>query len=129
MNDEQRELARRLAAHPKWEWRQGMMGYIPGWGPAFMAEDELGGPSDYPLLEDPCTQGWLMRMIADATPNELDLTREPPAGGSGPHLWECTVYDDQPVNGDCRARDVSCHSARDFGEALARVLLDVWGES
>ncbi len=118
MNDEQRELAKRLAAHPNWEWRQGMTAHIPGWGPAFMAEDDLGGPDDYPDLKDPCTQGLLWSMLREAL-DALDV---------GYDFSSLDIY----VSGDVWSIQTGHmgyqFDGRGLGEACADGLLVVWGE-
>ncbi len=119
MNDEQRELARRLAAHPKWEWQAGMTAHQPGWGMVFMTEDSLGCAGDYPLLDDPCTQGWLWHMLRDAL-DALD---------NGYDFSDPTIFVSGAVYSIQTGHMGWQFDGRGLGEACAVGLLDVWGEA
>lgn len=100
MTPEQEALARRLAAHPQFDWDA--MPDTPGyWGP--------------PELDDWATAGALLGMLAGSLSAVHRASR--PAGD----IWH-VVY----TGRDGRPR--STLTADTLGEACAIALLDVWGE-
>jgi hypothetical protein len=117
MTDVELELARKLAAHPKWRFMRGMwaLGVTDGVRDHcdHIAEDDREAarmsPSDYvPDLSDPATQGCLWAMLCES-----------------PKLFERTI-----------GGKIACHTLGSVeewtgsrGEALARALLAAWGES
>lgn len=97
------DLARELAAHPRWEWRAGMR-IVSRFDGALLwrrAEGDLAihpdwGTEPVPDLDDPATAGVLLAMLDEA-------------GG------ECVPPIQEWRDGDC------------LGVALARALLAAWG--
>ena len=92
MTPEETELAKRLAAHPEWEWRPGMRIFTPEPCRLFSPDDYaalcpspnlddnevgiiLGGDVSvakgchWPDLSDPATQGVVLAMIAEVAPD------------------------------------------------------------
>ncbi len=119
------ELARRLAAHPRWTWRRGarelrldeagtQVGefiYIDDAGAGLQAEG-WRGVAGVPDLDNPATCGCLLAMLHDATVTACVSTERLPDGwlvglGLGP--------EDQAWEGSS------------LGEALALALLALWG--
>lgn len=129
------DLARRLAAHPRWKWRAGMLG-DDGWrclGPDSVTDEIVfGAPSDEaaatsagvrwswpshlreaavrPDLTDPATAGVMLAMLAEADSSLI-------AEFDG-HAW-VIVHPEA---------EILMHTAPTLGEASARALLAVWGE-
>lgn len=122
------DLARRLAAHPRWEWRAGMvcnahrlvdrdgLGIIVDGGvpylpvaPRWVTIEGHSPPDARPDLTDPATAGVLLAMLAEAVTSSTSMLVRDSRG------WHA---DDgsQWHGGDC------------IGEAVARALLAVWGE-
>lgn len=151
MTDEQRELARRLAAHPRWRWHAGMTALKPivcggnagtvtrvevlshdhiplRWvSSSYAMAGHLDVPTDaYPDLTCPATQGWLLRLLYESASLDLSMmTREGstvvPTSLPSVHLtykaWNRPMIE-PPAVAYCER----------VGTALARALLDVWGE-
>ena len=139
------DLARRLAAHPRFEWVEGMMAVHPDhsdiWyrvlrsqeGAAISWTDEDcdiyradaeppatdGGdwPSDViPHLPDPATAGCLLSLLPELAPHLYYVHLE----GSGA---KADLSDNVTVG----LRDGSRHSGACLGEAVAVALLWCWG--
>ncbi len=134
MTPEQTELAKRLAAHPKFEWREGMLvegrGYVVRTSPDH--EDETPTcvwvpqwPTSYedvaglvPGLGDFATVGVLLGMLVEASGGE-PLAFEQRKGGwsgteAGPTEWRCLPWVHRRSTGP--------------GGVLAEALLAAWGE-
>lgn len=108
------DLARELAAHPRWEWRAGMR-IVSRFDGALLwrrAEGDLAihpdwGTEPVPDLHDPtgATAGVLLAMLREATPDVVVSVVY--AGG-----WLC---------------DPGEHEGPTLGVAVARALLAAWG--
>lgn len=138
------DLARRLAASPKWRWRGGMRmadattgaARVFGSGSRIWSDQQVGtfpnadpftgepmrGTTTWPPagtvpdLADPATAGCLIALLREVTEN-FDLEPEPEvADGQG---WCCSVCD-----GDVWIP----HDGATMGEAVARALLAVWDD-
>lgn len=129
MNPDQLDLARRLAAHPRFEWRSGMRAmYDPapfcygtdridedGWRPDHC--DYIGRPDGWPDakreawpdLTDAATGGVLLDVLR---PGYLEYFPEE-------HIW---LTRKKP------APDAPYHVGKALAEACARALLAEWGE-
>lgn len=121
MTETELELARRLVAHPGWQWMRGMIATttrtVDGLdvvdcvirGSAWFGDDDsCSAPYCTPAIDQPATQGCLIAMIDD--------------------LRELRQLDGRwTVDRGERMRCVStwCDTR---GEALARALLAAWGE-
>jgi len=128
---EGRSMSDKLAAHPKFEWMSGMLGYCsisfryigpdPGSGShvlvvvhncCYVEEWTLGMLAEAaPDLSDPATQGALVASLKATAPDILDIGWHIDAQG-----WAVTVNDVH-------------HYGDTIGEALALALLDAWGEA
>jgi hypothetical protein len=137
MNEEQRKLARRLAAHPRWRWRRGMTARSPE-GTAILIIGEHDRASygssgvvcgaemmtkhDLPQLTDPAMQGWLMQMLREAL-DELNV---------GYEFSSFDIYVSMYASGDVWSIQTGHmgyqFDGRSLGEAAADGLLSVWGE-
>ncbi len=132
------DLARRLAAHPRWEWREGMRVHavyqggsdtsvvgsvvrvagnvlVSAWWPDLHeCRDHHVRHHLVPDLSDPATAGVLLAMLArDIGPGWRDMMCLSHEDG---HWVICDYQDDGPE-----------FIAPTLGEACARALLDVWG--
>ena len=130
MTDVERELAVKLAGHPKWKW---MIGILADDGNRVLAIgdggrvliSEISGmahvwqePSEMPapFLSDPATHGCLIEMLdAAALPDRIDAIA-PVAGG-----WRVDTMREGRIL-------PKHHHGSTRGEALARALLSVWSE-
>ncbi len=127
MTPDEQDLARRLAAHPRWRWMRGMCALTAGhpvdefrvaYPEALREASELA--TCIPDLADPATQGCLWAMLMEtgrivyaswaAHEGELTIT------------WIESPRDHQHI-GHADLRPMA------YGEALARALLDAWGEA
>lgn len=142
MNDEQRDLARRLAAHPRWVWRRGVLAledplsgnWQPGdreWRIITGAPDVSAVTSENEIHETPYMPSAFARAVPDLTDaatggvllDMLDYTRfgwlVTIGVKHGVRRW--AVYergDAEPGMGWCPT----------LAEACARALLAEWGE-
>ena len=125
------ELARRLAAHPKWRWRGGMaplhvdgLAYRNGtWIPDSIAAGQLdGNPYHFPDLEDPATWGCLLAMLWEVLRDErhVDLDLSGDDRGARVMTMRCDYLDEQ-------GEDRHYHDAPTPGAAIAAALLEAWG--
>lgn len=122
MNDETMTLARALAAHPRWQWMDGMMS-----SGGRVTVDTLGAPGahsrtawlplavrvstgHYPDLDDPATQGCLMAMLGDAF---ISLEHKAFYGA-----WQVLFVG--------RDREHATSTQGTLGEALGCALLTLW---
>ena len=131
------DLARRLVAHPKWEWRAGMLTCngrrILCPADVGTSGDDVGtiehlGYGDYtwwgdgldrecPDITDPATVGVLLAMADDAAGFPVDVRLEPPSGAGHPEHF--VAESGSPDFGSGATR----------GEALADLLLILWGDA
>jgi hypothetical protein len=124
MDSESMELARRLVAHPKWEWRLGMIGYSPAYDSRFFVDEKervppVMGMGSYPDLDHPSTAGWLLGMLDDCY--AVSIGRKEVDG-----WWLCECY---PTNDSYYDDNAVVRSSTSKGAALARALLEVWGDA
>lgn len=129
MTPTEQDLARQLAAHPRWRWMAGMreesgdrisriegdrVVYVDREGDVESCPDD-GIYFGIPDLADPATLGCLIAMLTDRLLT-IGHRREEDDGGE---LWRIVIVADdgrmQGFRGDT------------FGEALARAVLDAWG--
>lgn len=127
MNDETMTLARALAAHPRWQWMDGMLS-----SGGRVVVDTSGAPGahsrtawlplavrvstgHYPDLDDPATQGCLMAMLGDSL---ISLERR----ASGPSDWYAFFW-----GADNRLTRTPEEGTR--GETIARAVLRLWGST
>lgn len=114
------ELARQLAAHPKWEWRSGMS---DGTGYRYLVHSKRGvwitPPVELPDLADFATCGCLLEMLAAELPDPNEVALEGRPGCS----WLVSILEFKPEESVCER----VHCGTTPGEALARALLAVWG--
>lgn len=136
MNDEQKELARRLAAHPRWVWRRGVLPvyecapYVwrherveeDGWNPQYC--DDIAMPNGWPDakreawpdLTDAATGGVLAGMLGPGWVFECCTS------SGGATKWKAYL------RGYILAKDAAVHCGATLAEACARALLAKWGE-
>lgn len=112
------DLARQLAAHPRWTWMPGMQPQGHPIRVARVAElDEQIGPPD---LDDPATQGCLAQLLTEEREHWTllkDPTQRPP--------WRVRTFLPMPSG---RWSVTMTSRGATLGEALARALLACWGE-
>lgn len=122
MTDEQRDLARRLAAHPRWVWRRGVLALFEpapycygelrieedGWTPTWC--DDIAQPNGWPDVK---RVAW------------PDLTD----AATGGVLWEMAGR--LEVTATKESVRVGLHDATGstLAEACARALLAEWGDA
>ena len=124
MTPEQIELAKRLAAHPTWQWVDGMyaaMGYDPDYEEWGRVDGDVPAACHYPDLNDPATQGCLLSMLDRGL--YLDLR------------WRPAIVDEHgqtmreehwTIAGDRRDGTPDHVRAPELGTALAEALLSQW---
>ena len=126
MTETELDLARRIAAHPKWRWMRGMSFADDGlmeahrFSAGLVPTDRPLDAGSYPVIADPATQGCLWAMLREA----------------GPHAHFAMFCEEAPDGCDeCVAhfsveRDYTDEvMGTTLGEALARALLAAWGET
>ena len=130
--------ATRLAAHPRWEWRPGM---VAGWKHHCMADPSRALVSDVvcdrvgvviegrpilitpgcddtltPDIHHPATKGWMLAMLREATGDPGAHVAQMMPLGKQHGGW--AVYSTCPLPATAGATE---------GEALATALLAAWG--
>lgn len=116
------DLARQLAAHPRWTWMAGMRvfhldGLDHGW-PHRVGQTGDAYPRKWvPCLDDSPTCGRLIEMLGDQLVSIHHRRKE----GEGGEKWRAIV-----VAPDGRNQTAI---GATLGEALGRALLDAWGEA
>lgn len=103
------QLARQLAAHPKWEWREGMR--ATNGQRAIFRSPGVGGV--LPDLRDAATAGCLLAML----PADVNVAQHNGA------RWWVGVY----ASPSAPDRSTATGSGSCLGEAAARALLACWG--
>jgi hypothetical protein len=124
MTETELDLARRLAAHPRWRVMRGMEMLVASGAYAhrYLTDSEPPYDGEIPDLADPATQGCLWVMLDEATPDRSVsscrdgrwIVAEYTWTDDGTKDWEC-----DPLHPDAYSK----------GEALARALLAAWGEA
>lgn len=135
MNDEQRDLARRLAAHPRFEWRPGMLAledpslgnWQPGdyrWRIITGAPDLAAVTAEHDIHEAP----YMPYAFARAVPDLTDAaTGGVLLGMLGPGWSLDTNAASIELRGPCGKGGV--YVGDSLAEACARALLDQWGDA
>ena len=132
------ETAKRLAAHPRFKWLGGMKVWPAGsslmWVRLVIPPFEFTeGDGTIPDLTDWPTVGVLLGMVVEASKeSESDLTVETCSTNTG-HMdwapWRVSLWEEIPwVEGETQLNDwLTCGGATP-GQALAELLLELWGD-
>jgi hypothetical protein len=127
MTETELDLARRLVAHPKWAWAGGML-----WGHGDPATrdwcwgrwpDPPAPDGSIPDLADPATRGCLQAMLYEAGEGIVAVVPDPVM------IDHYAVCDSVSFEGRMVWAERHGLPRGPLGEALARALLAVWGES
>lgn len=127
------DFARRLASHPRWEWRAGMLAVAPRPYPLDDVISRCDGgrgwaayPGSIPDLIDPATAGVLLAMLDEAVEHaNIETERTTPDQTSEPCCdWTVRVCQWNGADWD----SLHIETAPTLGEACARALIEVWHE-
>lgn len=120
MTNDERDLAKQLAEHPRWRWMPGMEAIAADgspWRPGIIMCAEHMRPDDVPDLSDGATQGCLIEMLGSRFECLHYRRHTADLGGT---LWSVLVLGPSGCRQDRRGYTL--------GEALARALLAAWGD-
>jgi glyoxylase-like metal-dependent hydrolase (beta-lactamase superfamily II) len=117
--------AKRLAAHPRWEWQDGMLVHgHPADGTLRVLdydEQEDFTEEEYPDLTDWATVGVLLGMVVEAGAMYPRLMVDDGRYGATKEGWAADCKDFAWGNQHFRVHETP-------GHALAQLLLELWGE-